>query len=777
MKESTYKISGLFYRYLLTISISVMVVMVIIYSSVEFYDFIQEEKALRERYNQSQRQLVKRETEKVIEYVNLSRLFIEDKLNRQLYERTMEAWLLMENIYNKNKNQKSQNEIKAIIREALRPIRFNNDRGYYFIVSHTGIQELFPVKPELEGKNVLHTTDEKGNYPVKEEIEIIRRFGEGFVSSYWQKPFDPLHEVSVKTSYIKDFAPLGWYVGCGEFLDEVQKDIQQEAIKAIRRVRFSNNGYAFAFSFDGKCIVSTHPKFKENVNFWDTVDINGTRILPQLRELVNNIDGGYSTFYFRKTSSDTLALNVVYVRGVHDWEWIVGAGITLDEIDSVIAEERSLLFQHLFIKLFIACIVLGILMLVLYLLIRRVEGHLQVNFVQFTKNLEYAVSKGIEVTTRNIEIREILQIAEEINKVIRIRKEAEDQLQRSEALFRIVFQNVPVILIIFDDNLSPLRWNKQADEYFTFEETAKVGFSILHKQSEITNLKKILFADRFINTGGFKEHRMTTKKGERYQNWAIFETDDKKIVAVGYDIDELKKREEQLNALNQTKDKIFSIISHDLHGPFNAIMGFAQIFQARYETISDEKRLMYVKQIYDSANNMHKQLLNILQWGRLQTGNFKVNLGKVSLSSLVDEVFAVIKPQADLKSIQVHNLVDKSIKVQADSSMLFTTLQNLVSNAIKFTQKGGHVEVSAICLSELTNILVTDNGIGMNKEQLDLLFDLRNTPRRKGTANEMGTGLGIHLCKEFVERMSGHLWVTSEENQGTTVYIQLPTAH
>jgi len=754
-----------------------MATLVVVYSAVEFLDFYRQQNQLRDRFYENQKQLVHRETEKVIEYINLSRLYVEDKLNRQLYERTMDAWNLMNNLYHKFKNQKSKNEIKQIIKEALRPLRFNNGRGYYFMVSLDGTEELFPLNPEYEGHNMLNFTDDKGNYVVREELEVIKRFGEGFVSGYWKKwQTGIVNEISPKTSYIKLFEPLNLYVGCGEYLDEVQKDIQQEAIKTIRRVRFGNNGYAFAFTFDGKCVVSSNPKLMENANYWDTLDINGVPILPKMRELANSIDGGFLSYHFAKPYSDTIAPKVSYVRGIHDWEWIVGSGVYLDEIEQVIAEDHAQIFKHLFQKLILAFLVLGVLLIVIMRLIRNVATKLHINFAQFTKNLEYSVSHGVELEIKNIEIEEITQIASEINQVIRNRHEAELLLRQSESLFRVVFQNVPVILIIFDENLHPLRWNKEADSYFNFEETAKSGFSVLYKQSEIGNLKKIIFADRFNNKEGFREFLIPTKKGERYQNWAIFDTEDKKTVSVGYDIHEQKKREKQLDYLNQTKDKIFSIISHDLHGPFNAIMGFAQIYLAKHSTLSEEKKLMYVRQIHDSANNMHKQLLNILQWGRLQSGNIKISIGKVVLEPLVDEVLAILRPQAEIKRIELINIVHENIKVLADASMLFTVMQNLIANAIKFTNPGGRVEITAVTMSEFTTLTVSDNGIGMNNEQLEKIFDLKNTPRRKGTSNEMGTGLGLHLCKEFVELMEGHIWVTSEEKQGTTIFVQLPTA-
>jgi signal transduction histidine kinase len=752
--------------------------MVAVYSVIEFIDYSKEEELLREKFYNDQKLKVARETEKIAEYINLSRLFLEDKLNRQLYERTNEAWSTMENLYNKYKNSKSKQEIKNIIKEALRPVRFNNGRGYYFVVSLNGVEELFPVSPEYEGKNLLELTDDMGNLVIQDELEIVNKFGEGFVTDYWKKPGDNSGMIYPKTSYIKLFKPLDWYVGCGEYLDEVQKDIQGEAKKAIKRMRFDYNGYAFAYTFKGDPIVTNNQKIPETRNLWDTVDAQGVKIIQKMRELVDNIEGGYLIYQWSKPDSDSIASKITYCRGIHDWEWIVGAGVYLDEIEKVIENDKKHLYQQLYKKIFIAVLFSLLLLVLVSILIKRIARNLQTNFANFSQSLEHAVSTSSELPYTNIQIEDIKIIIKEINVVVRNKKETEEQLRMSESLFRVIFDHVPVMLLIFDSNLNPTRWNIEAEKYFVIspEDRHYNSLSKIQKSANIGALQMSIFRENEEHDGIFRTFPVETKEGLRYQNWATFKTDLDAIVTVGYDISEIKNQEEELRNLNKAKDKIFSIISHDLHGPFNAIIGFAQIYLAKHDKLSDEKKIAYVSQINSSATNMHKQLLNLLQWARMQTGNVKVSIGKVNLSAMAEDIFAVLQPQAQLKQIELKNTIDAAIRINADSSMLGTVLQNLISNSIKFTNNKGLIEISAISLSQYTTITITDNGIGMNKSQLDNLFDLTQTPRRKGTANEMGTGLGLVICKEFVEKMSGRLWVESSENAGTTMYIQMPTA-
>ena len=775
-KIRQYRISTLFSRFIGLISVATMLLLIMVYAFIEINDFSREETLLREKFQNAQRQKVSVETEKIIEYINLSRLFLEDKLNRQLYERTNEAYSTIHGLYNLHKDKHSTAEIKTMIKEALRPIRFNNGRGYYFIVSLKGVEELYPVNPKMEGVNLIELTDDMGNKVIQDELEIVTKFGEGFVTDYWHKPEDPNGMIHAKTSYVKIFEPLNWYVGCGEYLDDVQKDIQKEAITAIERVRFEYNGYAFAYTFEGDPIVSNNLQIPNNRNLWDTTDVNGVPIIQKMRSLVDNIEGGYLSYQWAKPNTDSVAPKIVYCKGIHDWEWIVGAGVYLDEIDNEIKEDRAHLHQQLYKKIFSAIFLVLIILTITSVIIRKVTRILHRNFSNFSNSLENSIATEEPLSMEQIQIEDIKNIAKEINVVIENKKEAVEKLRISEALFRVVFDHAPVVLIIFDQDLNPTRWNIEAEQYFILENKNSVNSITSSKPTNIASLQTAIFQNKNEDAGEFKLFDIETITGLRKQNWATFETESNETVAVGYDITELKKNEEELKNLNNAKDKIFSIISHDLHGPFNAIIGFAQIYLARYEKLTDEKKIKYVEQINLSAQNMHKQLINLLHWARMQTGNINVSIGKTNLHTLVDEIFSVLLPQAELKEIELKNNINPNIRVMADSSMLATVIQNLTSNAIKFTHKKGLVDISAITNSKHTTISITDNGIGMNKEQTDDLFNIAKTPRRRGTSNEMGTGLGLIICKEFVDKMSGEIWVESSVNIETTIYIKLPVA-
>ncbi len=749
--------------------------MISIYSIVEIIEFSSKSKRLRENFFNEQNKIVSGETNKIIEFVNLSRLFLEDKLNRMLYERTNEAWALIDNIYKNNKGKKSQPEIKEIIKDALRPIRFNNQRGYYFMLSFNGIDELYPTNPEVEGKNLLNLRDDMGNYVIKNELDIIEKFGEGFVTDFWKKPNDLSDKVYPKTSFIKGYKPLGLYVGCGEYLDEVLKDIQADAIKSIKLMRFNSNGYAFVYNFNGIPIVSNDNESNRNIS--DTVDINGVKVFKKMRSIVDNLEGGFLTYHWAKPGTDSIVPKLAFCRAIHDWEWIVGSCVYLDQIETLIAKEKHELFNQLSLNILIVLSFSFFLYMFVLAIIKRVTNNLKLNLNNFSQNLEHSITNFTEIPKSDNQIEELIDVTNNINSVISKRKAVEVQLLENESLYRKVFDHVPVLLIILDSNYNTTRWNIEAEKYFFAIPNEFHGFTapIIHKQASLESLKKMVLHEQEFKEGIANTLQIETKEGIRHQTWTILKTQANNFILVGFDITDIKNQEVALKESNNAKDTVFSIISHDLYDPFTSIISITQTLLAKFDELSEEKKRNYLTQINTSSSAMNNQFQKLIQWSKLQSGSISVSFEKVILHSIVENVLIKLILQAHTKFIEIKNNIEYSVRINADSILLEIVLHNIISNSIKFTNKRGVIELSAVSLTQFTTIIINDNGIGMGKSQLENIFDLVKTPRRKGTGNETGVGLGLIISKEYVEKMGGRIWVESVEDGGTTTYIQLQT--
>ena len=238
----------------------------------------------------------------------------------------------------------------------------------------------------------------------------------------------------------------------------------------------------------------------------------------------------------------------------------------------------------------------------------------------------------------------------------------------------------------------------------------------------------------------------------------------------------ITEQNNQLQELNATKDKFFNIMAHDLKNPFNAILGFAELLLKRHKTISEEKREHFINNIYNNTKNAYKLLENLLEWSRSQTNRIKFSPETVNLATLVNEMLPLIEESAAQKAIQLTNTIEDDIFVNVDKNMINTVLRNLLTNAVKFTPDNGEVSVMSKKHEEDNSMQVTvkDSGVGIEKDKLNDLFRIDKNTTSEGTKSEQGTGLGLILSKEFIEKHGGKIWAESNPGEGSEFHFTLP---
>lgn len=236
---------------------------------------------------------------------------------------------------------------------------------------------------------------------------------------------------------------------------------------------------------------------------------------------------------------------------------------------------------------------------------------------------------------------------------------------------------------------------------------------------------------------------------------------------------ETEKRSEELERLNQVKDKFFSIISHDLRSPINALSGLLDLLDKG--AVTSDELPKHIKELRTRFNHTRALLNNLLDWTLLQMDKLNLQKGKIDLKKLVDENIQLLSDTPG-KEIKLINDVSPNTIGFADSNTINLVIRNLITNAIKFTNDKGEVRVNALPQGNEWVVSVKDNGVGMATEVLRILFDKTSPYTTRGTANEKGTGLGLILCKEFVEKNGGKIWVESAEDYGSTFYFTLPQA-
>jgi len=371
------------------------------------------------------------------------------------------------------------------------------------------------------------------------------------------------------------------------------------------------------------------------------------------------------------------------------------------------------------------------------------------------------------------------------------RKNAQELLLHEKLLLRTIIDNIPDSIYCMDvdckktlANLTDWLYTGAKSEAevlgkddFAFypRELAEAFFAV--DQSVIQTGKPLLnYEESLIDGNGAKRYLLSSKLPIRDKNDQIIG-----LLGIGRDIterreaeEEVKRKNEELQKLNSAKDKFFSIIAHDLRSPFNGFLGLSQILVEELPTLSSEEIQMIAVNMQDSATTLYRLLENLLEWSKMQQGLITFKPEILPLKPLVDYCLTIKQLKARSKGIEIITQIPDEIEVFADNNMLQTIIRNLVSNSIKFTEKGGKIIVAAKTTKEnFTEISIKDNGIGMSQEMIVGLFCLDVNSSRQGTEGETSTGLGLIICKDFVEKHGGKLWVESEEGIGSTFYFTI----
>jgi PAS domain S-box-containing protein len=374
------------------------------------------------------------------------------------------------------------------------------------------------------------------------------------------------------------------------------------------------------------------------------------------------------------------------------------------------------------------------------------------------------------------------------------RKEAEIELQKSEEKFRKVFEGSGIGMAILSPDGQFIKVNSSFCEILGYrdEEIAGTNFRNLTHPGDIEKSLELIkekFKDESLESRSI-EKKYLHKNGEVIWTLTtislIREPDGKPLffIAQVQDITKRKRYEEQLlnytdelKVLNASKDKFFSIISHDLRTPFNSLLGLTEFIEQSYDEMSPKEIKDSITNIYQSSQKVYNLILNLFEWTRLESGIFEVNKSKINLKELIEEIINLYKSNTDLKKIKLTDNTSNEILVYADKYMIETVFRNLITNAIKFTYSGGTVKVNTVKKGNYAEVTVTDNGVGISNENHKKLFRIDEQFKSDGTADEKGTGLGLILCKEFLEKNGGNISVDSKEGKGSKFIFTLPLAN
>ncbi len=366
---------------------------------------------------------------------------------------------------------------------------------------------------------------------------------------------------------------------------------------------------------------------------------------------------------------------------------------------------------------------------------------------------------------------------------LREQLKTEMALQESDQRFHAAFANAAIGMAIVSPEGNYLKVNNALCKLTGYTEKELLSRSIMditHPEDQAKDLKNI---SRILSgeVGHYHmEKRYIHKRGHAV--WVLLSVslirnnnnEPLYFVSQAQDITEHKRYELELQELNISKDKFFSIIAHDLKSMFNNILGFSDLLKSEIRTSDPETIEQYVDMVNCSAHQTYDILANLLEWANSQRGKIPFNPAPVVLRGLIEEELAVLRKSAEQKDIELKICIPDKLTVTADKDMLKTVLRNLISNAVKFTPKNGEIELYATPDDQQIEIAVCDNGTGMTQKAVDKLFKLDIINSTPGTENEKGTGLGLMLCSDFVKKHGGKIWAESEPGKGSTFKFTMP---
>jgi diguanylate cyclase (GGDEF)-like protein len=353
----------------------------------------------------------------VLDYSEYKGHETEKVLKDALANRTYEAYGMMMSIYENNKETKSQEEITKIIKDALREMRFNDGRGYFFIDTLKGDVILYPVYPESEGSNLIHLQDDKGNYVMKDEIDLVEAQGEGFIEGFWKNPSVLDDNIHKKITFVKAFEPYGWYVGCGDYIDEIRKEMQKEVIDYVNSIQYGEEGAQYVFIHDHKGVELANGAYPEIIgkNNFDLEDIKGSKVLQEQILICEEKNGGYLTHYWPGRHGGSDYKKLTYVAPLAEWDWVIGTGMDISEIDLLIATKEKELETFIRQRVLVILGVLCVLIMVAVFQIKRFMHKINKNFNVFRDYMISAEENLEAIDTKNLDYTAFSELAEVTN--------------------------------------------------------------------------------------------------------------------------------------------------------------------------------------------------------------------------------------------------------------------------------------------------------------------------------------------------------------------------
>ena len=397
----------------------------------------QEIKSIENKFYEANKQRIKEEVERIHKFILEEKKNSTTHLENELRNRTYNAHQIATNLYNQYKETKSKQEIIQLIKDALRPIRFNNNRGYYYMLTLNAVNVLHSFQPKLEGKNLYNIQDVKGNYFNHTTTELVKKSGEGFVRYFWNRPGD-LEGMYEKLTFNKIFKPYNLYIGTGEYVKDHEDTLKVHLLQQIQKIRYGNNAYIFIFNEKGTNLAHYN---QNNIgkNMIDIQDKNGKYILKEMLDFTKKEHSGFLSYISTTKTSDEInnTNKISYVKLFKPWNWTIGTGFYLDNLNKMVNEKKLEIEKSndsIFTHILKTSALITIIFIIISFYLSKVLSNM---FEEYKQNIKKEIENTIEKEKLLIQQSKMATMGEMLGSIAHQWKQPLSVISMSNGLLRV----------------------------------------------------------------------------------------------------------------------------------------------------------------------------------------------------------------------------------------------------------------------------------------------------------------------------------------------------
>jgi len=763
------------------LSITTIVISMFVLSSFWiFFDYLAytaESERIRTKHMAEYEDMLKFQVDTIVGNIKRKRSIAEEMLKKELQGRTNEAQQIITTLFRKNSAALPVATLEKLTRDFLTNVRFNEGRGYYFAINMTGVEELFPPHPELEGKDLRSISDGAEKNIIDQMLHIARTSGEGFYQYDWSKPGTSASRYP-KMAHIRYIPELDWIIGTGEYLDDATLRLQEEIRKQVEQVRFGKNNENSIFIGTWKGVGITSPAKGENK--LETRDVNGLFVVRELIKKARE-GGGFVRYIIPGINNEPQKAKLSYATEVPEWQWYVGASVNLDEIDSAVAANRQLFKDKAVLHIELMLTVLLVLILIHSFITTLFSRNIWKQLDLFSQFFRKASTESVSMDGYVFAYSEFREIGNMANKMLQDRNRILQEIRLSRDEWIHTFNAIGDCMMVLDANGRILRANDAAAKLHSLspEDLVDMPFSALCAHNKAVENTMI-------------DHQPHTVEMEHEKLGRIFLTSAfpilskdgglDRIIHIAHDITEQKQLKEQLTQA-QKMEAIGTLaggIAHDFNNILGAMLGYAELAE---QTCPPESTLTeYLNQINRAGERAKYLVRQILVFSR-QAETQRVPLQP---APLIKEALKLLRASLPATITIEQDIDEQSGPILADPIHIHQILMNLATNAMHaMEESGGTLSISLkrktfsdpdltkfpnLQPGDFVGLTIRDSGAGIEPEIRERIFEPYYTTKEPGK----GTGMGLSIVHGIVSSYGGFITVASQPGEGTAFDIYFP---